>query len=202
MIAHLRGKVIGKHNGQVVVDVGGVGYLLNVPATTLERLPSPGEDVSLHTVFIVREDSMSLYGFTSTDEREAFERLLGVSAVGPKSALAVVSTLGCVGLTAAVEGEDTATLSRVPGIGKKTAGRIILELRGKLASGIEAGLPQGATASTPAQGSVEGEAIVALEVLGYSAAEAMAAVAAARRRLGGQVSVEALIRDCLKDLAG
>ncbi len=207
MIAFLRGRLASVDANQVVVDVGGVGYSLAVPAGTLDRLPATGREVTLHTSLQVREDAWSLYGFATPEERRAFELLVGVNGVGPRLALAVLSGLGPAGLAQAVLLEDAAALARVPGVGKKTAQRLILELRGKLGGLDEAGLaPAAPTAEAGPAGGGDAfaEAAAALAALGYSGAEAARAVEAARRRLpggGADADVEVIVRQSLRELA-
>lgn len=207
MIAHLRGKILEKGDGRAVIDVGGVGYLVFVPSSALDRLPSPGGDASLHTVLVVREDSLSLYGFPSTEERQAFEHLLSVNGVGPKMALGIISSLGVDGLRAAVASGDTVALARVPGVGKKTAERVALELRGKLDTLSAGSLLRPGARKASSGGLLPGdaaasEAAAALEALGYTPAEAAQTVVAVRRRLGVSAPVETLVRESLRELAG
>jgi len=132
MIAFLEGEVIDKNVGRVVLNVGGVGYELAVPTSVLASLPPVGERVRLHTRMVVREDSMTLYGFASTDERELFDLLTGVTGVGPKVGLAFLSALQTDALRRAVVAGDADTLTVVPGVGKKVAQRVVLDLRDKL----------------------------------------------------------------------
>ena len=132
MIAFLEGVLIDKNVGRVVLNVGGVGYELAVPTSVLAALPPVGETVRLHTRMVVREDSMTLYGFASTDERELFDLLTGVTGVGPKVGLAFLSALQPDALRRAVVAGDADTLTVVPGVGKKVAQRVVLDLRDKL----------------------------------------------------------------------
>ena len=133
MIGRLVGRLVSKHPPQVVVDVAGVGYEVDVPMSTFFNLPATGEMVTLHTHLAVREDAHVLYGFGTTEERAAFRRLIRISGVGARTALALLSGLSVADLAHAVAAQDTARLTKVPGIGKKTAERLLLELRGKLA---------------------------------------------------------------------
>ena len=132
MIAFLDGELLEKNVGRVVLNVGGVGYELAVPTSVLARLPAVGERARLHTRMVVREDSMTLYGFASTDERELFDLLTGVTGVGPKVGLAFLSALQPDALRRAVVAGDADTLTVVPGVGKKVAQRVVLDLRDKL----------------------------------------------------------------------
>lgn len=169
MIAHLRGRVAGRRLGAVVVDVAGVGYLVRVPDTA--RVPGHGEPVELHTSLQVRDDGMTLYGFADTGARELFEALLAASGVGPKLALAALSTHRPAVLRDAIAGGDTDTLQLIPGVGRKVAQRLVLELKERLGGDALAGLgvhaPVGAVA----------EVREALLSLGYTTGEARAATA-------------------------
>lgn len=195
MIAMLRGKVVTSAPGEVVLDVGGVGYHVHIPTGT--AVPATGTDLMLHTHLAVREDAMTLYGFTDAAGRALFTTLLGVTGVGPKLALAALGTLGSTGLRRAVVTEDVDALTIVPGLGKKSAQRLILELREKLGAFVADGVP-GAVAATAA-GDVRSEVRQALAGLGYVPAE----VAAAMDRVATEEdeSPEALLRDALKVLA-
>ncbi len=172
MIAFLTGRVAGKSPTHALIEVHGVGYELAMSSTSLYALPPDGESVTVHTYLHVREDELSLFGFESLAEKKAFELLITVSGVGPKVALAALSTLSPDDLAAAVAAEDVAMISSVPGIGAKTAQRIILDLKDKLGAGLDrAAAPRsgvGATASA--------EATDALLGMGFSAAEAAAAL--------------------------
>ena len=202
MIAHVRGRVTHRESGRVVVDVNGVGYLVHVPTT--ERIPPRGEEVELATSLQVREDSMTLYGFTTRGALEVFELLLSSSGVGPKLGLAALGTHSPDTLRSAIGGEDVTTLTQVPGIGKKVAERLVLELRDKV--GVVAGLPDtpdvGATTGGSGPG---GEAREALLALGYTPAEAQTALAAVTAALGAEAATldtSELLRRCLRELSG
>jgi Holliday junction DNA helicase RuvA len=171
MIALLRGKLVDKGLDHVLVDVGGVGYRVAVSLNTLAALPAVGEPAQLHTHLIVREDSLSLVGFASVDERAAFDLVTAVQGIGPKLALSILSTLEAHELGAAVRAGDHARLTRIPGIGKKTAERMVLELRDKF----------GGIVAPAATKKVAGSAAVssALVNLGYKPAEAERAAAQA-----------------------
>jgi len=172
MIAFLTGRVAGKTPTHALIEVHGVGYQLAMSSGSLAALPPEGGDVTVHTYLYVREDELSLFGFESPAEKRAFELLITVNGVGPKVALAALSTLSPERLAAAVSADDAATISSVPGIGGKTAQRIILDLKDKLGAGVEfSGTPRGAAAAT-----VSAEATDALLGMGFSAAEAAAAL--------------------------
>ncbi len=166
MIAFLTGRIAGKGSGYALLDVGGVGYRLLMSTASLASLPAQGDEVTVHTHLHVREDELTLFGFESVAEKEAFEALLTVNGVGPKVALATLSALSPDTLAAAVASEDVALVSSVPGIGKKTAQRIILDLQDKLAAPMSVG---GAATSVAAAASAE--AREALLAMGFSAIE-------------------------------
>jgi Holliday junction DNA helicase RuvA len=161
MIAHLRGKLLLKHPNQIIVEVGGVGYEVNISVPTFSDLPDSGCDVSLHVRTQVREDAISLYGFSRADEKQLFEKLITVSGIGPKLAMTILSGMAAGDLNGAIRGNDVARLTRIPGIGRKTAERMVLELRDKL-------LPTGTEAMPVATLSpVEEDVLSALVNLGY-----------------------------------
>lgn len=194
MIGMLRGTVAHLTPGLVVLDVGGVGYEVRVPVGA--RLAGVGSELTLHTHLAVREDAMDLYGFTALPDRDLFRLLLGVSGVGPKLALAAVDTLGADGIRAAVIAEDVTGLTAIPGVGKKGAQRLVLELRSRIG-----GLPVSESTSLPGAAATvddpRGEARQALGALGYGAAE----VEAALKGLPADRPAEELIRLALRGLA-
>jgi len=190
LIGRLSGTLLEKHPPQIVIDVNGVGYEVDVPMSTLYNLPATGERVTLLTHFAVREDAQQLYGFLTAAERDTFRQLIRISGVGPKLALAVLSGLSVADLAQAVALQEAGRLTKIPGVGKKTAERLLLELKGKLADEIV-----GATGAT-ARG-VGGDVLNALIALGYSEKEAALAVKA----LPEGVAVEEGIRLALKSLA-
>lgn len=198
MIVGLRGKVSRVSPLAAVLDVGGVFYEVNVPITTAERLPGPGNEAFLHTVAIYREDSQTLYGFASAQERDFFRLLVDkVSGIGPKIAINIMSRMGLETLRGAIEAGDVAMLSKCPGIGKKTAERIVVELRGAL----EVGRAQGAPASGPgAPGGPQAvsDALAALIALGYKPADADRAVRRAAAALPPDSKAEDLIKGALR----
>ncbi|MBN1780987.1 Holliday junction branch migration protein RuvA [bacterium] len=161
MIATLRGKLTFKSPTSVVIETGGVGFLVHIPVSSLETLGETGEDVSLYTHLHVREDAMQLYGFATQSERDLFLSLIAVSGIGPKLAQGVLSGISVEQFYRAIEHQDVAALSHVPGIGKKTAERLVLELKDKI-GGTSAGGPPGAGLMPAAE-----EAVMALLSLGY-----------------------------------
>lgn len=193
MIGRITGTLLEKHPPQVLVEVGtdkaGVGYELEVPMSTFFSLPATGERVTLLTHFVVREDAQLLYGFLTQKERGAFRELIRISGVGPKLALAVLSGLSVDELAQCVALQESGRLTKVPGIGKKTAERLLLELKGKLADA----LPQAAGGiSTPA--GVASDALNALLALGYSEREALPTL----KQLPDGLGLEESIRQALK----
>ncbi len=189
MIGRLVGQLVEKHPPQILVDCQGVGYEVWVPMSTFYNLPALGERLTMLTHFVVREDAQTLYGFASETERAAFRELIKISGIGPRMALAVLSGMSVADLAQAVSAQDGARLTKVPGIGKKTAERLLLELKGKL--GAELDLP--AAPVTDAQGDIQ----QALRALGYSDKEA----AAALKTLPPDVEVSEGIKQALRALA-
>ena len=179
MYAHLDGIVAEKSIDTLVIDCGGVGYLLTVSSETLANAPAIGERMKVYTYLSVREDAMELFGFISREEKRMFERLKGVSGVGAKTALQILSALGAQGLSIALAAGDAASISRAPGVGKKTAQRLILELRDKVTEEDLTGgpAPRASARGKSGAGSIEAEAIEALMALGYQSSEAAQAVA-------------------------
>lgn len=172
MIASIHGTLEARRTDQAIVRVGGFSLKIFVPASTQSRLGDPGSEVTLFTHFQVREDGMALYGFAAEAERDAFEQLITISGVGPKVALALLGSMDAQGLYKAISDEDLQRLSLAPGVGKKLASRLVLELKGKLPSLVGAGGPG---VSTPG-GNIQAEVLEALIGLGYSTAEAQAAL--------------------------
>ena len=191
MIGRLTGRLAAKHPPQVLLDVGGVAYEIDVPMSTFYNLPATGDAVTLHTHLVVREDAHMLYGFATLEERAAFRQLIRISGIGARTALAVLSGLSVADLAHAVAMQETGRLTKIPGIGKKTAERLLLELKGKLADA----LPGGAAAAAPA--STTADILNALVSLGYSEKEAVAAV----KGLAPGIAVTDGIRQALKTLA-
>lgn len=191
MIAFLRGRVLVKHPNQVIVDAGGVGYDVAISVPTFSALPPPGSEVSLHIHTHVREDAIALYGFLRGEEKELFEKLLSVGGIGPKLAITVLSGMPVEEMVSAIRGKDAARLTRVPGIGRKTAERMVLELRDKLEG-------FGAAAEVTAISPVEEDVLSALVNLGYQRVAAEKALSAAQR--SGHKDFDALFREALKGM--
>jgi holliday junction DNA helicase RuvA len=172
MIAHLRGKLLAKHPNQAIVEAGGVGYDLVISVPTFSELPAIGGEVALHVHTHVREDALALYGFLRSSEKTLFEKLITVSGIGPKLAITILSGMASEEMVNAIRVNDIARLTRIPGIGKKTAERMVLELRDKLA--IE---KHGEIAAAPTLSAVEEDVLSALVNLGYQRAAAEKALA-------------------------
>ena len=189
MIGKLTGVLGDKNPPEVLLECGGVGYEVFVPMSTYYNLPARGEIVSLLTHFVVREDAQILYGFGTAAERDAFRQLIRISGVGPRTALAVLSGMTVADLAQAVTAQESARLVKVPGIGKKTAERLLLELKGKL--GADIGAPSGAASGN------QGDILQALVALGYSDKEATLAL----KSLPAEVSVSDGIKSALKALS-
>ena len=190
MIGRLTGTLAEKNPPQVLVDCHGVGYEVDVPMSTFYNLPGLGEKVSLLTHFVVREDAQILFGFGSPGEREAFRHLIKISGVGPRTALSVLSGMSVADIGQAVTQQDAGRLVKIPGIGKKTAERLLLELKGKF--GADLGLPAGHVVDD-----AQGDILQALVALGYSDKEAQAAL----KSLPKDVGVSEGIKLALKALA-
>ncbi len=200
MIASLRGTLLSATPLQAILEVGGVGYEVNMPVTTAEKLPPNGQAAFLHTVVVYREDSQAIYGFSTGAERDFFRLLIEkVSGVGPKVALALMSRLSLPSLQSAISAGDAVLLSKCPGIGRKTAERIILDLKDKLgpASMIVPAAGGLSAAGGIAEPSAIADAVSALVALGYKVPEADKAVRKALASLGDSASTEALIKKAL-----
>lgn len=190
MIGRLSGRLIAKHPPQIVVDVHGVGYEIDVPMSTFYQLPAAGAEVVLLTHMMVREDAHQLYGFATEQERAVFRQLLRISGVGARTALAVLSGMSVADLHRAVSEQDGARLTKVPGIGKKTAERLLLELRDKLDLKVT-------MTAAPGTGASGNDIVNALLALGYNDKEAAWAI----RQLPPEVNVNEGIRQALKLLS-
>lgn len=200
MIAHLQGVLVVKTVERVVLDVHGVGYQAVVPLSTYYALPDLQERVTLLTTLYVREDTMRLYGFATPEEQEMFELLISVSSVGPRLALNMLSSLTAVDLRQTIAQAETRRLQAIPGVGRKTAERVVLELQEKMAAlGLSASGPSSLLVSADEQ--VMRDVISALLNLGYRQQEAEKAVRAARAKQDDRLTLEALLKDALQVLA-
>ena len=188
MIGSLRGKLISRRPDNVIVEAGGVGYQVNVPLSILSNLPEEGNTVFLNIYTHVREDALQLYGFTTEDEKRIFTTLLGVTGIGPKMALNILSGISHDDFMRAIEEEDVALLCRIPGLGKKTAHRLILELREKL--------PR----AEKSRDRLFEDTLSALVNLGYKKSEAIESLEMAYKK--GYKDIETLVKESLKYLTG
>jgi Holliday junction DNA helicase RuvA len=195
MIAHLRGKLLAKHPNQAIVETGGVGYDVTISIPTFSDLPGVGGEVALHVHTHVREDTIALYGFLRSAEKKLFEKLITVSGIGPKLAITILSGMPADEMVSAIRGNDIARLTRIPGIGKKTAERMVLELRDKLA--VE---KVGDIAAAPSMSPVEEDVLSALINLGYQRASAEKALAATAKN-GKTGTFDGLFRETLAVLS-
>lgn len=194
MIALLRGTLLEKHPGQVVVETGGVGYDVTIPVSTFSKLPEAGSEVRLRIYTHVREDALALYGFLTRDEKALFEKLISVSGIGPRLAVTVLSGLAAGDLLSAIRRGEVERLVRIPGVGKKTAERMVLELRDKLPA------PAGeeGAAPAPALDAVDQDVLSALLNLGCARPAAEAAVRKAKAAAGAGAEFEPLFRRALE----
>jgi Holliday junction DNA helicase RuvA len=197
MIAFLRGRVLDKHPNRIVVDVNGVGYELYVPLSTYYNVGDAGTEIALRVHTHVREDALQLFGFLTPLEQLLFERLIGISGIGPKLAIAVLSGIESRELVVSVQRADIARLTRIPGIGKKTAERIVLELKDRL--GDVAPADAGAGEPRPSADRLRDDLVSALENLGYHRPLAEKAADATRARDGGAMFEDAL-KSALREL--
>jgi holliday junction DNA helicase RuvA len=194
VIAHLRGKLISKHPNQAIVECAGVGYDVTITIPTFSELGAAGVEVALFIHTHVREDALSLFGFLRAQEKQLFEKLISVSGIGPKLAITILSGMATEQMVGAIRGNDIARLTKIPGIGKKTAERMVLELRDKLAD-------FGAVPEIAAVSPVEEDVISALVNLGYQRPAAERALAVATRGLEGKGTFDTLFRDVLGALS-
>jgi Holliday junction DNA helicase RuvA len=189
MIAHLRGKLIAKHPNQAIVEAAGVGYDVTISVPTFSELGSIGSEVALHIHTHVREDAIALFGFLTPSEKQLFEKLLSVSGIGPKLAITILSGMAAADMVAGIRGNDIAKLTKIPGIGKKTAERMVLELRDKLQD-------FGLAAAAPPASPMEEDVLSALTNLGYQRPLAEKAVATVTK-IGGAKEFDAMFREAL-----
>jgi Holliday junction DNA helicase RuvA len=196
LIARLEGVLAEKTPEAVLLDVGGVGYDVRIPLSTYLELPSEGKTIRLRIHTHVREDALQLYGFLSDAERKAFVLLIGISKIGPRIALAILSGLPTLELVRALRDGDIGALRRIPGVGAKTAERIVMELRDKVAQ------LESAEGPSPTSGGIEEETISALVNLGYVRAQAERAVRGALEGMRERPTLEVLVREALRVVSG
>lgn len=208
MIAYVQGILENLEIDKAVIDVGGIGYEVNISASTCDRMPGLGDNVKLYTYMNVKEDEMSLFGFLTRDEIRMFRMLITVSGIGPKGALSILSVFDTDDLRFAILAGDVKTISKAPGIGKKTAERLVLELRDKISNaditGTEGiGQAAGSVSTGKASGedaSSRDEAVEALAALGYNATDAMKAVRKVLSASDEKLDTEAILKLALKEL--
>jgi len=206
MIAHLSGTLLFKLPNSVILDVGGVGYEVNIPVSTFFNLEEPGSKVQLRIYTHVKEDALQLYGFKTARERELFVRLISVSGIGPKLGITLLSGMSADEMIASIRTNNLARLTLIPGVGRKTAERLVMELRDKVAALSSAELEEelGATTATgapvPTEDTMRSDVLSALLNLGYQRGAAEKAVTAALDE-GGDISVESILRRSLRKLA-
>jgi Holliday junction DNA helicase RuvA len=190
MIAHLRGRILDKNPNRIIIEAAGVGYEVAITIGSFSSLPSDGSEVALHIYTHVREDTLALYGFLRREEKQLFERLIGVSGIGPKLAMTVLSGIAPDALVTALRSNDLSALTRIPGVGKKTAERMVLELRDKL-EGLTA------AAAAPVASRMEEDVVSALVNLGYQRGPAEAAAKGAIANAGSEASFEQIFRQTM-----
>jgi len=195
MIAHLRGKLLAKHPNQAIVETGGVGYDVTISVPTFSDLPAAGAEVALHIHTHVRDDAIALYGFLRPSEKLLFEKLITVSGIGPTLAIKILSGMAADEMVGAIRGNDVARLTRIPGIGRKTAERMVLELRDKLEGAAPTTSPAG-----PAMSATEEDVVSALVNLGYQRGASEKALSSATKN-GQGGSFDTLFREALAALS-
>ncbi len=200
MISYVKGKLADISEGSIVIDVSGIGWQVFVPGQVLDHLPALGETVKIHTWLQVREDAMTLFGFLTKDDLQIFKLLIGVNGIGPKNALAILSVMTTDDLRFAVLGDDAKAIARTPGVGTKTAQRLILELKDKvsLEDAFEQKLVNVQEAQADASG-VKAEAVMALTALGYSSSEALKTLSGIE--ITEDMDVETVLKQALKKMA-
>lgn len=204
MFSYIKGELAEMNTDHIVIDVGGIGYLVYIPSLILGQLPAIGSQIKVHTYFQVREDAVVLYGFLEKDELDMFKLLIGVGGIGPKGGLAILSALRADDLRLAILSGDSKAISKAPGIGAKTAQRVILELKDKvdLEEAFEKKIAHSAAdPKQPADGTahLRNDAVLALTALGYSQTESLKAVS--RVDITGDMDVEAILKGALKHMA-
>lgn len=202
MISYIKGELAEINNGYIVVDRGGIGFQIFVPMLVLDHLPAVGSEVKIHIYFQVREDAFVLYGFLDRDELDMFKLLIGVSGIGPKGGLGILSAISVEDLRFAILSGDAKTIAKAPGIGAKTAQRVILELKDKvdLEEAFERKLENGPEPQATADGTaqIRNDAVLALAALGYSQAESLKAVA--KVEISADMDIEGVLKSALKHL--
>lgn len=201
MFSYIKGELVEVNTDHIVVEVGGIGYMLSISGQAMSELPPVGTDIKVHTYLYIREDILMLYGFLDKDEMEVFKLLIGVNGIGPKGAMAVLSVLSADDLRFAVLAGDAKAIAKAPGIGAKTAQRVVLELKDKfsLEDAFEKKTEHVNQAEAASQGTVKNDAILALTSLGYSSSESLKAVS--RVEITEDMDVEDVLKAALKHMA-
>ena len=201
MYAYIKGELAEINTDHIVIEAGGIGYQVFISLQTFDYLPSVGENLKIYTYLYLREDAMILYGFLTTDDLELFKLLISVSGIGPKGGLAILSTLEADDLRFAILSGDAKAISKAPGVGGKTAQRVILELKDKLSleDAFEAKTEHVQKNAAAAGGSVKNDAVMALTALGYSSTESLKAVSAVE--ITEDMDVEEVLKAALKHLS-
>ncbi len=201
MFSYIKGELAEINIDHIVIDVNGIGYQIFIPTNTLNYLPSIGESVKIHTYLYIREDAMILYGFLTKDDLEMFKLLITVSGIGPKGGLGILSTLSSDDLRFAVLSGDSKAISKAPGIGAKTAQRVILDLKDKISleEAFEQKLENNKNISQSENNSVKNDAVLALTSLGYSSTESLKAVS--KVEITEDMDVEAVLKASLKHMS-
>lgn len=195
MIGYLSGRLLSKEPSQIVLETGGVGYLVEVPLSTYYELGGPGSEAALHIHTYVREDAIALFGFKTTGERSLFRRLIAISGVGPKLALAIIGGMGPAEFLAAIDGSDLIRIVQIPGIGRKTGERLILELKDRIPE-LQAEMDLEPAAAT-LSGSKRRDLLSALENLGYKHKDAEKAIQIALAKIGDDADFEETLKQAL-----
>ncbi|HLQ86737.1 MAG TPA: Holliday junction branch migration protein RuvA [Salinisphaeraceae bacterium] len=198
MIGRLRGRLLAKQPPQLLLDVAGVGYEIEAPMSTIYALDSNRDEITLHTHLVVRDDALLLYGFATADERRLFRELIRVTGVGPKLALTILSGISVTDFIATVDADDADRLTGLPGIGKKTAARLLVEMRGRLQPDDFTTTAKTGTQATQQEGSATVEARHALVALGYKAAEAERLLKGLDKDLGSEEMIREALRRAIR----
>ena len=202
MYAYIKGELAEKNIDHIVVEAGGIGYLIYVPAQSIDYLPDEGDQIKVYTYLYIREDAMVLYGFLTKDDLEIFKMLITVSGIGPKGGLGILSTLSADDLRFAILSGDSKTISKAPGIGAKTAQRVIIDLKDKMSleEGFEKKLDNNADGvQKTLNSSIKNDAVLALSALGYSSAESLKAVS--KVDITDDMDVEDVLKLALKNMS-
>lgn len=198
MFEYIKGTLQDKNIGEAVVEAGGVGYSLNIPLSTYEKLPEIGREVKILTHHLVREDAEKLFGFFTRSERDLFRQIIGISNIGPKTAMSILSGVSAETLRECVNASDASRLKKIPGIGEKTAQRLVIELKGKIEFCKESGESAGDSGAKPARSSSRSEAFDAMVSLGYAEKQVQAALSRVESVLDGEVPTEEWIKKALQ----